>query len=131
MSQENVEIVRRCSEFWTSRDFAYLAEVADPELVIDMSRNVFNPGVYRGLDGFRRFVEQVDEMWERFEAEVEELIDAEDHVVTAVRLAGRGRGGVEVEMHIFTVWTLRNGKVLRYEGGYRDRCEALEAAGLG
>jgi ketosteroid isomerase-like protein len=95
-----------------------------------MSRNVFNPGVYRGLDGFRRFVEQVDERWERFEAEVEELIDAEDHVVTAVRLAGKGGGGVEVEMHIFTVWTLRNGKVLRYEGGYRDRSEALEAAGL-
>jgi hypothetical protein len=53
MSQENVEVARRCSEFWTSRDFAYLAEVADPEVVIDMSRNVFNPGVYRGLDGFR------------------------------------------------------------------------------
>jgi uncharacterized protein len=131
MSQENVEIVRRCSEFFRSRDFSYLAEVVDPEFVFDVSRNVFNPGVHRGLDGFRRFIGQVDEMWETFDLEVEELVDGGDRVVTGVRIAGRGRGsGIEVEMHVFNVWTLRGGKVLRYEGGYRDRKEALEAAGL-
>ena len=70
-------------------------------------------------------------MWETFEFGVEELIDAEDQVVTVVQIAGRGRGsGIEVEMRLFNVWMLRNGKVLRYEGGYRDRREALEAAGL-
>ena len=33
-------------------------------------------------------------------------------------------------MHFFTLWTLRDGKVVRLTGGYRDRAEALEAAGL-
>jgi hypothetical protein len=33
-------------------------------------------------------------------------------------------------MHLFNVWELRDGKVVRYEGGYRDRDEALKAAGL-
>ena len=131
MSQENVEIVRRCSEFFRSRDLSYLAQVVDPDFVFDVSRNVFNPGVHRGLDGFRQFIEQVDEMWETFDLEIEELVDGGDRVVTGVRIAGRGRGsGIEVEMHVFNVWMLRDGKVLRYEGGYRDRKEALEAAGL-
>jgi uncharacterized protein len=131
MSQENVEIVRRCSEFFRSRDLSYLAQVVDPDLVFDVSRNVFNPGVHRGLDGFRRFIEQVDEMRETFDLEIEELVDGGDRVVTGVRIAGRGRGsGIEVEMHVFNVWMLRDGKVLRYEGGYRERSEALQAAGL-
>jgi ketosteroid isomerase-like protein len=131
MSEENVEIVRRCYEFWTNRDFSLLTEVVDPDAVLDLSRNVFNPGIHRGFDDFRRFLEQVDEVWENFQIQPEELIDGGDHVVAASRMSGRGRGsGVEVEMQLFAVWTLRDGKVLRLAGGYRDRVEALEAAGL-
>ncbi|MEK6272570.1 MAG: nuclear transport factor 2 family protein [Actinomycetota bacterium] len=130
MSQENVEVVRRCYELMTNRDFSAFPEVAHPDLVFDLSRNVFNPGVYRGLDGVRRFFEQVDEMWDGFEARPEEFINGGDHVVAAVRISGRGRGGVEVEMQIFAVWMLREGKVVRVTGGYRERGEALEAAGL-
>jgi ketosteroid isomerase-like protein len=131
VSQENVEIVRRCYDFWTNRDFSLLTEVVDSDAVLDLSRNVFNPGIHRGFDDFRRFLEQVDEMWENFQIEPEEFIDGDDHVVAAVRMSGRGRGsGVEVEMQLFAAWTLREGKVLRLTGGYRDRAEALEAAGL-
>jgi ketosteroid isomerase-like protein len=131
MSQENVEIVRRCIEYWDRRDDTFLTELVDPDAVLDLSRNVFNPDVYRGYDGFRRYVEVVDEMWDNFEARPEEFIDGGDHVVVAVRISGKGRGsGVETEMRLFNIWTLREGKVVRVTGGYRDRTEALEAAGL-
>jgi ketosteroid isomerase-like protein len=131
MSQENVEIVRRCYGFWTDRDFSPFSELAHPDVVIDLSRNVFNPGVHRGLDGFRHMIEQVDEMWGSFQIEPEEFIDAGDNVFVASRISGRGRGGgVEAEMRAFAIWTLREGKVSRFRGGYRDRAEALEAAGL-
>jgi hypothetical protein len=33
-------------------------------------------------------------------------------------------------MRAFSIWTLRGGKVSRAAVGYRDRAEALEAAGL-
>jgi ketosteroid isomerase-like protein len=130
MSEENVEIVRRCYEFWTDRNFSSIAALAHPDAVIDLSRNVFNPGVHRGLDGLRHMVEQVDEMWDSFQIEPEEFIDAGDNVFVASRLSGRGRDGVEAEMRAFAVWTLREGKVSRFRGGYRDRAEALAAAGL-
>ena len=130
MSQENVEIVRRCYELMSKREFSAFPEVAHSDLVFDLSRNVFNPGVYRGLDGLLQFLEQVDEMWEGFEARPQEFIDGGDHVVAAVRISGRGRDGVEVAMQIFADWVLREGRVARVTGGYRERAEALEAAGL-
>jgi ketosteroid isomerase-like protein len=145
MSQENVEIARRCTEFWAdvspitdvldpnfwaNRDISPITDVLDPNVVIDLSRSAFNPDVYRGHDGVRRWVENVDREWERFEAKVEEVIDRGDHVVTAVRISGQRRGsGAEVEMRVFHAWTFREGKVVRLTGGYRERTEALEAAG--
>ena len=107
-------------------------EVAHPDIVWDVSRYVFNPSVYRGYSGLRRFAEQVDEtMWERFAVEPEEFIEAGENVVVAVRISGKGRGnGVEASMHLYGIWTLRAGKVSWFMGGYRDRAEALEAAGL-
>jgi hypothetical protein len=74
MSHENVEIVRRCYGMWDNRDFSSIPEIAHPEFVLDVSRNVFNPGVHRGVDGFTRFVEQIDEIWENFDIEPEEFI---------------------------------------------------------
>jgi ketosteroid isomerase-like protein len=131
MSQENVEIVRRCYGFWPDRDLSTIAELVDPNVVLDLSRNVLNPGVHYGLDGFRRFLEEIDETWEDFQINPEEFLDAGNNVFVAYRISGKGRGsGVEAEMRVFGVWTLRGGKVARFTGGYRDRTEALEAAGL-
>jgi ketosteroid isomerase-like protein len=99
--------------------------------LIDLSRNVFNPGIHRGLGGFRRFVDQIDQMWENFRITPDEFLDAGDNVFVAYRISGKGRGsGIETEMRVFGVWTLREGKVSLFTGGYRNRTEALEAAGL-
>jgi ketosteroid isomerase-like protein len=46
-------------------------------------------------------------------------------------MVGKGRGsGVEVERHTAHLWTLRNGRVVRWELGYTNRREALKAVGL-
>jgi ketosteroid isomerase-like protein len=131
MSVGNVEIVRRCYEFWARRDYSILPEVFDPDVVLDLSRNFFNPDIYRGHEGLRRYVEVVDEMWEDFDARPTELIEVGDRIVTGTAISGRGRGsGVEVGMELFNVGTFRDGRVLEIVGGYRERAEALEAAGL-
>jgi len=131
MSQENVEVVRRCNRFWGELDFVQASELFDPEVVIDFSQNVFNPGVYRGYEGLMRLVRAVHEMWDTFKVETEEVIEAGETVVAAVRLSGTGgRSGVATGMRFFQVWTLRDGRVLRMKGDYRNRKQALEAAGL-
>jgi ketosteroid isomerase-like protein len=117
MSQENVEVVRRVYSSWPDPDLAASAGLVHPDVVIDLSRNVFNPGIHRGLDGFRRFLEQVDEMWQNFRITPEEFLDAGDNVFVAYRISGKGRGsGIETEMRLFGVWTLREGRVLETAG---------------
>ena len=124
-------MVRRCMELWAEREFERIPEFFDPEVVIDLSRNVFNPDVYHGYDGVERFLQGVEETWESFDVEIDQAIDEGDTVVTASRISGKGRGsGVQTEMRIFEVWTLRAGRIVSVVGGYRDRAAALEDAGL-
>jgi ketosteroid isomerase-like protein len=131
MSQENVEIVRRAYEAMNNREFSRTPEFLDPDVEFDLSRNILNPDVYRGYAGLERLVGVIEDVWGDFHIEPQELIDAGDCVVARLRVSGKGRGsGVETEMHVFNVWTLRQGKVVRLAGGYRERAEALEAAGL-
>jgi hypothetical protein len=128
-NQANVEIVRRCYELWQSRDWPAITEIFDSDVEIDLSRNVFNPDVYRGHAGVERYVQVVEEVWEDFHAVPVEFIEVGDNVVTAITIHGKGKeSGVDVTMEVFNVWTLRDSKVVRVVGGYRERSEALEAA---
>jgi ketosteroid isomerase-like protein len=131
VSQENVEIVRRGYEALNSRDFSRMPEFLDPDVEIDVSRNVINPSTSEGHEGFERTVRATDDVWDDFHTEPQEFIDAGDRVVVAVKLSGKGRGsGVVTEMQVFNVVTLRGGKVIRIVGGIPTRAEAFELAGL-
>jgi ketosteroid isomerase-like protein len=131
MSEENVEIVRRCYESWSKRDLSFIREVADPDIEVDLSRNVFNPDTYRGHQGVELLMSVVADVWDDFRLDPTELIDAGDHVVAAITVSGKGKeSGVPTEMSVFNIWTFRGDKVVRMVGGYRSRAEALEAAGL-
>jgi ketosteroid isomerase-like protein len=131
MSEENVEIVRRCYESWPKRDYSFIEEVIHPDGALDLTRNQLNPEIYRGYEGFLRWIRSVEEIWDQFDVLPEEFIDAGDQVVVAIRRSGKGKGsGVAVDMLTFNIWAFRDGKVWRLIGGYRNREEALEAAGL-
>ena len=59
-----------------------LLELIDPAVELDLSRNVFNPDIYRGHSGVERWRNAVIDVWESFHGELEELIDAGDKVVS-------------------------------------------------
>jgi ketosteroid isomerase-like protein len=131
MSQENVEIVRSVLAAISAGDRDKALAFADPEIVVDMTRNVFNPATYVGISGLQRMIADMDETWEEIHTEPYEYIDAGDRVVVIGQLVGRGKGsGVEVERPTAHVWTVRNGRVVRWVLNYTNRSEALEAAGL-
>jgi ketosteroid isomerase-like protein len=131
VSRENVEIVQRCYELWDKRDWPAITDLLHPEFELDLSRNIFNPDIYLGLDGLERYQTGVDDVWEGLRLVPTELIDAGADVVAVITIRGRGRGsGVEVEMQAFNIWTLDESKVVRVVGGYLDRAEALAAVGL-
>jgi ketosteroid isomerase-like protein len=131
MSQENVEIVRSVYAALNRGDRERAIELAHPEVVLDATRNVFNPKTYIGKDGLRQWLTDMDDVWEGIHSEQNEFIDAGDRVVVIYRLVGKGKGsGVEVVgAPNAAVLTVRDGLVIRSEIGYTSRREALEAAG--
>ncbi|HEV7461170.1 MAG TPA: nuclear transport factor 2 family protein [Solirubrobacteraceae bacterium] len=130
MSQENVEIVRRAFEAWDRRDYDAAASHFSADLEIDASDRILNPAVYTGIDGARRFRSEIAEAWDEFHVEVEDLLPAGDEVVALVRSIARGpSSGAEVESRAAWVVDVREQKVTRLRL-YRDRGQALEAAGL-
>jgi ketosteroid isomerase-like protein len=130
MSQENVEVVRRFYEAFNLGEYSRGPEFFAPDVELDLSRNVFNPVTDRGYEGVERLLAMVNDVWDDFRFEPEELIDAGGRVVAVVRLSGKGKGsGVPVDQTDSHVWTLGDGKCTRL-AVYQDRAEALEAAGL-
>jgi ketosteroid isomerase-like protein len=130
MPHENVEIVRSAHDALNGGDIDALVVLCDAEFRLDMSNRVFNPAVYEGHDGIRRFYSEVRDVWASYVWEPEELMEAGDSVVALLRSGGTGRGsGVEVERRTAMVWTVRKGRAvaLRF---FRDRNEALHAVGL-
>jgi ketosteroid isomerase-like protein len=68
--------------------------------------------------------------WKSWRVEIQDIIDASDHVVVVARESGRGKGsGIELDQVTYGVFTLRDGKILRWKG-FIDRHQAFEAAGL-
>ncbi len=131
MSQENIEIVRAGYEhFRATLDFP--AEIIAPEFVWDMSTFEGWPEQqqYLGIEGARQFMRDWLEAWDEWEIHVEELRDAGDKVVAILRQRGRAKTtGLEVDMHLSQVFTMRDGKQVRMEM-YADPTAGLEAAGL-
>src|SRR5438128_8854460 len=107
-----------------------LVVLCDAAFRLDMSDRIFNPAVYEGHDGIRRFYSEVRDVWESYVWEPEELIEAGPNVVALLRSTARGRGsGVEVERETAMVWSVREGRAtaLRF---FRERDEALKAPPL-
>jgi ketosteroid isomerase-like protein len=83
-----------------------------------------------GLEGLRALWLDWLDPWETYRTEIEDVIDAGEHVVVLPRDYGR-RAGMDAEVNLLggTVWTVRDGKIARV-AFYLHRSEAFEAAGL-
>jgi ketosteroid isomerase-like protein len=129
MSRDNVEAVRVVYERWSRGDFRASLDVLDPDATLVLRPEFPDAGSYRGLDRIEEYTRGFLEPWTQITIEPEEMIDAGDSVVVAVRQRGRGKGsGVVTDFRYFQVWSFRGAKVVRLEN-VRERAEALQAAG--
>ena len=126
MSQENVDAARRCIEAYRRGDYEDALEYLAPDVVWEVGQELPAHGPAEVREVWRRW----DAEWEELETETDEIIDAGDELIVAVRYRGRGRtSGAEVNDLIFEVHTLREGRCIR-KIEFPTRAEALEAVGL-
>ena len=89
------------------------------------------PDTYRGHEGIRRYFAGFEGVMDEVRWEADELMEApNERVVAGIRLLTRSVAtGLELELPVWQVCTVRDGKVLRIEG-FAEREDALRAAGL-
>jgi ketosteroid isomerase-like protein len=131
MSKENVEIVRRIYEAWVGDDPENEAtQYLSDELEYVNPPYAVHPGTRRGREGWLAAAENLSDSFESWMHEPGEMIDAGDKVLVITTFRARGRGSsMDLEKYEPHVWTLRDGKVVRFEW-FNDRDEAERAAGL-
>ena len=130
MSRESVEVVRSaCDAFNRGGPDAQLAFI-HPEVEFDEPEILPDREIQHGHAGYLASIRKAEEIFEIERVEPEEIIDAGERVVVAIRVSGRAKAaGIEGEYRRFEVWTIRDGKAIAFEF-YDSRGEALEAVGL-
>jgi hypothetical protein len=154
VSADDVEAVQAMNEPWSGRDVA--AELRDqlaavdendaeamleamrgfiaqtpswqhlhPEIVWDAG-GMF--GCARGLDEFALFWPEWAGLWESYVPHMLEYRDLGGWVLLPARVEARGRDGIAVEMLIFQLFQVRDGKVAVMRAFMSERA-ALAAAG--
>ena len=116
MASRNVEIVKRAYEAWNRHDYDAALEICDPDVEWHQITQFPDRAVYRGREDMRdRFWnEQLVEQFGDFRFDVEEFIDAGDHVGVIGHISGHGTAsGVPFRWRVVNVLEMRNGKLIR------------------
>jgi uncharacterized protein len=130
MPRRGVDIVRRGYEAFNRGDLDAVVELMGPDFEWLPPQGSLTAGTYQGPDAVRREIVSWTEPFEDFRWEVEEIVEAGDHILVGGRMSGRGKtSGVEVGVDEYHVWTVRDGRPVRMQI-YHDREEAVQAAGL-
>jgi ketosteroid isomerase-like protein len=130
MSEERVEAVRAIYDRFAEGDFAGSLEHVDPRVLFVLPPGFPESGTYLGIEAVGEYTREFLEPWDRIAIAAEELIGAGDTVVARVHQSGVGSGsGATAEFRYWQVWSFRGRKVIRLEN-FRERADALKAAGL-
>jgi ketosteroid isomerase-like protein len=130
VSIENVQIIRRLLHAFNDRDLEALLPGIHPEAEIQSLRAQLEGRAYRGHEGMRQMLADLDDDWTFVQMDGEDFREADDQVVMLGRLRARGRAsGVDLDVPVAVVWTLRDGKVVRAKT-FSEQADALRATGL-
>jgi|SRR5215211_5017907 len=132
MSEEDVEVVRRVYAEWARGKFGGAVALFDADIVFesfmpDSSERV----IVHGPEGVEVFMREFLAQWKDYRLVGEEFrqVGSDRVFVEGYQSATGRQSGVAVEMPMFSIWTLRDGKVVHLIVEF-DRKKALEAAGL-
>jgi ketosteroid isomerase-like protein len=130
VSQGNVDVVGRSFEAFNARDVGELVGLSTPDCEWLPFRAQLEGIVYRGHEGIRRFVSDIDDDWDGYQVDPLEFHDRGERVavVGQVRAVGRA-SSVDIDSIAGFVFELRRGRI-RHVTSHSNPEAALEAVGL-
>jgi ketosteroid isomerase-like protein len=126
MAENNSRIISNLYEAFARRDMQALLQWIDPQIEITQTTELPWGGTFQGQLGLMSFAGKLLQSVDS-QVEPEELVEAGDRVVAIGRTRGHVRANnKEFDVRAVHVWTLKYGKVLRFEA-YIDTPKMLEA----
>src|SRR3954447_26780588 len=118
MSHENVEIVRRALEAYAGGDIEEMLRYVDPRGELHSAIIGGAEGkVFRGHDGFRRWLAETTERFDELRTELTEFRDLAGRVLSFGHIhCGGRRSGVETDSPTGWLFAVREAKVVTAEG---------------
>ena len=130
MSRENVEVIKAGLAAVTRGDIDAVQAAFHPDAEFRSSLSSVDADAYRGPGLAAQWLDNVDEIFEEYRIELEDVIGEGDRLVAVVRNIGRGKGsGVPLEDRRYVAITFKDGRIWRGQT-FAVKEEALEAVGL-
>jgi uncharacterized protein len=130
MSRHNVAVVRAIHAAWERGESPATLGLLHADIEYVNPPSAVEPGTRRGIAAYEDALRSMDVALEDVRVEAREFIDAGDQVVVLATFSARGRSsGVHRQHEDGYVWTVRDGKAVRFQW-FNHPAEALQAAGL-
>lgn len=128
MTSRNLELATEIVDVVARRDVSRLVELTDPDVEWrPFATGLMEEGVYRGHDGIRQYVRDLDDAWDMLRADVEDGLTIGSTVLLVGRLRYRGRAsGIETENSAGWVIKVRDGRLTSMRA-FRDPEYAIQA----
>jgi ketosteroid isomerase-like protein len=128
ITSKPVAVVQAFFDCAAAEGFAGVLHMLTPDAVwLGTLGGLDQDRVMQGPDAWLAYMDEIEDSWERFDIEVERMIEAGDTVVAFLREKAHARhGGVELHSETAMVFKVRDGKIAEARG-YLDRDEALRA----
>jgi ketosteroid isomerase-like protein len=129
MAAGNMDVVQAIFEAWFRGDERAMLERIDREVVVTQFPEQPDVRPYHGHRGLAEVVADWTGTWDDYAIEVDDMRELGERVLVSIRQRGRGKGsGVQIQAKTWFVFTLRAGKVVRWQM-FSSEDEALEAIG--
>jgi ketosteroid isomerase-like protein len=125
---QNVGLAREVLEALGRRDVSRAIALTDPEVEWhSFFAELGDEGAYRGHDGTRQYMRDLNDAWEIVRADVDDALGVGDVALLVGRLHYRGRSsGIETETSAGWMLKFRNGRVVCFRA-FREPERVLEA----
>jgi ketosteroid isomerase-like protein len=129
MPGDDLENVRRGIDAYNRGDVEGLIAATDPDVVLVPVRSLLEGGEYRGHEGVRRFLADMDEDWVERQVDVEEIRELDGSWLVLGSFRATGRSGNEVRYPVAWHSVMRDGRLAQMTA-YSDQETALRKLGL-
>ena len=132
MSKENIEIVRRAVEAFNELGFDGIgtSELITDDFEFHEPPEQPAPRVARGRKQVQELASEFDAAWTEHRSEPQQIRAIDPDRVLLISIEHfKGRDGIELESPFAAIFTLREGRIVRWQA-FWDKQTALEAAGL-